>query len=98
MKKNIKTILSVSLAAMDLPSSSKIDIPIDLALDARDDSGQSNSTNFDDSNPSMEGIPAYAFCWHGDKGSFSLSSRRPDTSLTADLGAFSWYTSVLPLT
>ena len=66
MKKEIKSILSVSLAAMDLPSSSKIDIPVDLTLDVRDDSGDSDSANFDDSIPSMDGIPTYAFCWHGD--------------------------------
>ena len=66
MKKDIKSILSVSLAAMDAPSSSKIDIPIDLTLDVRDDSGDSDSTNFNDSIPCMDGIPAYAFCWHGD--------------------------------
>ncbi len=66
MKKDIKSILSVSLAAIDAPSSSKIDIPIDLTIDVRDDSGDSDSTNFDDSIPSMDGILAYAFCWHGD--------------------------------
>ncbi len=65
MKKDIKSILSVSLAATDAPSS-KIDIPIDITLDVRDDSGNSDSTNFDDSIPSMDGIPTYAFCWHGD--------------------------------
>jgi hypothetical protein len=66
MKKDIKSNLSVSLAAMDAPSSSKIGIPIDLTLNVRDDLGDSDSTNFDDSIPSMDGIPAYAFCWHGD--------------------------------
>ncbi len=66
MKKDIKSILSVSLAAMQAPSSSVIDIPIDLTLDVRDDSGDSDSKNFDDSIPSMDGIPDYAFCWHGD--------------------------------
>ena len=65
MKKDIKSILSVSLAAMEAPSSI-IDIPIDLTLDVRDDSGDSDSKNFDDSIPSMDGIPANAFCWHGD--------------------------------
>jgi len=65
---------------MDAPSSSKIGIPIDLTLDVRNDSGDSDSTNFDDSIPSMYGIPAYAFLlvWrHLIKGSFSLSSRWP---------------------
>ncbi len=65
MKKNIKSILSVSLAAMEAPPSN-INIPIDLTLDVRDDSGDSDSKNFDDSIPSMDGILANAFCWHGD--------------------------------
>jgi len=79
MKKDIKSILSVSLAAMDLPSSSKIDIPIDLTLDVHDDSGDSGSTNFDDSIPSMDGISALLFVGMEilHKGSFSLYSRRP---------------------
>jgi hypothetical protein len=58
LKKDIKSILSFSLAAMDLSSSSRIDIPIDLTLDVRDDSGDSDSTSFDDYIPSMDGIPA----------------------------------------
>ena len=74
MKKDIKSILLDSLAAMDLPSSSKIAIPIDLTLDVRDDSGDSDYTNFDDSIPSMDGIPTYDFCWHGDT---SLNVRSP---------------------
>ena len=48
MKKDVKSILSVSFAAMYAPFSSKIGIPIDLTLDVRDDSGDSDSTNFDD--------------------------------------------------
>ena len=79
MKKDIKSILSVSLAAMDAPSSSKIDIPIDLTLDVRDDSGDSDS----------KGLMILFLLWMGSqlmflvgmeilhKGSFSLSSRRP---------------------
>ncbi len=55
MKKQIKSILSVSLSAMELHSYSKIDISIDLILDVRDDSGESDSTIFDDSSPTMEG-------------------------------------------
>jgi hypothetical protein len=67
MKKDIKSLLSVSLAAMELPStSSKEDIPIDVCLDVRDDSGESDSTAFDDSIPSMDGIPINAFHWHGE--------------------------------
>ncbi len=34
------------LAAINLPCSSKIDIPVDLTLHARDDSGESDSCNF----------------------------------------------------
>ena len=66
MKKDIKSIISVPLDAMDLPSSSKIGIFVDLTLDVRDASGDSDSTHFDDSIHSMDGIPTYAFCWHGD--------------------------------
>ena len=67
MKKDIKSLLSVSLAAMELPSSSsKEDNPIDVCLDVRDDSGDSDSTAFDDSIPSMDGIPIDAFLWHGE--------------------------------
>ena len=66
MKKDIKSILSDSMVAMDAPSSPKIDIPIDLTLDVRDDSGDSDSTKFDAFIPSMDGIQAYAFCWHVD--------------------------------
>ncbi len=58
MKKDIKAILSVSLAAMEMTSSSKMVTPIDISLDVRDDSGDSDSTNFDDSIPSMDGIPS----------------------------------------
>ena len=87
MQKDIKSILSVSLAAMDLPSSSKIDILIDLTLDVREDSGESDPTNFDDSIPPMEGIPSYAFflawryfikvlspCFHGGPHPFDRRS------------------------
>ena len=66
MKKDFKSLLSVSLDAMELPSTSKIDIPIDACLDIRDDSGDSDSTAFDDSIPSMDGIPINAFHWHGE--------------------------------
>ncbi len=66
MKKDIKANLSVSMAAMEVPSSAKIDTPIDISFDVRDDSGDSDTTNFEDSIPSMDGIPSNAFSWHGD--------------------------------
>ena len=66
MKKDIKAILSVSLAAMEMPSSAKIDTPIDMSLDVREDSGDSDSTNFDDFISFMDGIPSNAFSWHGE--------------------------------
>jgi hypothetical protein len=66
MKKDIKGILSVSMAAMEVPSSAIIDTPIDISFDVRDDPGDSDTTNFDDSIPSMDGIPSNAFSWHGD--------------------------------
>ncbi len=54
------------MAAIEVPSSAKIDTPIDISFDVRDDSGDSDTTNFDDSIPSMDGIPSNAFSWHGD--------------------------------
>ena len=66
MKKDIKEILSVSMAAMEVPSSGKIYNPIDISFDVRDDLGDSDTTNFDESIPSMDGIPSNAFSWHGD--------------------------------
>ncbi len=66
MKKDIKAILTVYLAAMEVPSSAKINTPIDISLDVREDSGDSEYTNFDDSIPSMDGIPSNVVGWHGD--------------------------------
>ena len=66
MKKDIKSLLSVSLVAIKLSSTSKVNIPIDACLDVRDDSGDSDPTAFDDSIPSMDGIPINAFLWHGE--------------------------------
>ncbi len=76
-------------------------IPIDLTLDVRDDSSESDSTIFDDSIPRMDRIPAnnvFVGIEILHKGSFSLCSRRPSSSLTADLVAFLWYTYVISLT
>ncbi len=66
MKKDIKAILSVSLAAMEVTSISKASTPIDISIDVRDDSGDLDSTNLDDSIPTMDGIPSDTFNWHGE--------------------------------
>ncbi len=58
--------MSVSLAAMEVTSSSKMVTPIDISLDVRDDSDDLDSTNVDDYIPSMDGIPSNTFSWHGD--------------------------------
>jgi len=62
MKKYTKSLLFVSLAVMESPSTPKIDIPIDLSLEDHEDSGDSDSTNFADSIPSMDGVPPKPFC------------------------------------
>ena len=51
---------------MEVPSSAKIDTPIDISLQVREDSGDSDGTNFNDSIPSMDENPSTAFSWHGD--------------------------------
>ncbi len=51
---------------MEMTSSSKIVTPIDISLNVRDDSGDPDSINFDDSIPSMDGIPSNTLSWHGD--------------------------------
>ena len=66
MKKDIMALLSVSLVAMNVPSTSPFIVDKDLSLDARKDSDDSHSTHFDDSIPTMNGIPANAFSWHGE--------------------------------
>jgi hypothetical protein len=65
MKKDIKALLSVSLAAMNVPSSSPLVVDVDISLDPREDLDNSQSTHFGNSTPSMDRIPAKAFCWHG---------------------------------
>ena len=65
MKKDIKALLSVSLAAMDASSSKNNGVDKDIMLDARDDEDDSQSTLIDDSIPSMDGIMDQAFRWHG---------------------------------
>ena len=65
MKKDIKALLSVSLAAMDASSSKNNGVDKDITLDARDDEDDSPSTLIDDTIPSMDGIPDKDFHWHG---------------------------------
>ena len=65
MKKDVKAILSVSLAAMNVPSNTPLVVDKDIVLDAREDPTDSQSNHFDDSIPSMGGIPATDFHWHG---------------------------------
>jgi hypothetical protein len=65
MKKDVKSRLSVSLAAVNVPNTSPLVIEKDIVSDAREDSDDSQSTHFDDSIPSMDVIPATTFHWHG---------------------------------
>ncbi len=65
MKKDIKALLSVSMAAMNVSSSTTLDVDKDIVLDARDDMDDSHPTHFDDTIPSMDEIPVQAFHWHG---------------------------------
>ena len=65
MKKDIKALLSVSLAAMNASSSKNNEVDKDILLDARDDEDDSQFTHVDDTIPSMDGIPNQAFHWHG---------------------------------
>ncbi len=70
-------------------------------FDIRDD--KSSSTTFDildDSIPIVEGVSSNTFSWPEELSYevfFSLA-RRPINTMTADLVAVSWHTSVLPLT
>ncbi len=74
MKKDVKALLSVSLAAMNAPSSKPLMVDKDIYLDAREESNVPHSNHFDDSIPSMDEIPVNAFSWHGEtlQGSFSF--------------------------
>ena len=65
MKKDIKAILSVSLAAMDASSSKINEVDKDDMVDARDDKDDSQSNLIDDTIPLMDGIPIQAVYWHG---------------------------------
>ena len=65
MKKDIKALLSVSLAAMDASSSKINEVDKDDMVDARDDKDDSQSNLIDDTIPLIDGIPIQAFHWHG---------------------------------
>ncbi len=64
MKKDVNALLSVSLAAMNV-SSSTTAVDKEIVFDAPEDVDESHSTHFDDSIPSMDGIRVEAFQWHG---------------------------------
>ncbi len=66
MKKDVKAFRSVSFSAMNVPFTTLF-VLVDKGIvsDAREDSDDSESTHFDDSIPSMDGIPATTFHWHG---------------------------------
>jgi len=61
MKKDVKALLSVSLTAMNIPSTTPLVVDKDIVSHAREDSDDSQSTHFDDFIPSMDGIPATTF-------------------------------------
>ena len=63
MKKDVNALFSVSLAAMNVASSTTT-VDKDIVFDAREDVDDSHSTRFDNSIPSMDGIPIEAFQWH----------------------------------
>ena len=65
MKKDIKALLSVSLAAMDASSSKINEVDKDVMVDARDDKDDSQSNLIDDTIHLMDEIPIQAFHWHG---------------------------------
>jgi hypothetical protein len=65
MKNDVEALLFVSLAAMNVPSNTPLIVDKDIISDAREESEDSQSTHFDYSIPSMDGIPATTFHWHG---------------------------------
>ena len=67
MKIDVKSILPVSLASMDQPSTSKADISLEENIDIRNDSGVSDTTDVgDDYIPFTDGIPFNVGRWHGE--------------------------------
>jgi hypothetical protein len=81
MKRDVKSLLSVPLAAMGHPSSSNVDTPSELSLCIRDDLEIRISSDIvDDYIPLIDGIPTSTFRWHGEASYSSLFSpitRRP---------------------
>ena len=99
MKRDIKSILSVSLPAMDQPSTSILSTSLDVSLVyVRVDDVVSDDAD-DDSFPFTEGIPSNMFCWSEAtiRGSF-YNSCMDGLLPTADVVSISWCTLVLPLT
>ncbi len=83
MKKDVKALLSVSLAAMNVPSPKPLMVDKDMYLVAREESNVPQSTHFDDFIPSVDGIPVNAFSWHGEtsQGSFSFFNIRASATM-----------------
>ncbi len=65
MKEDIKAFLSVSLAALNVPSTTPLVVDKCIVLDVREDPIDSQSNQFEDSIPLMGVIPSTAFHWHG---------------------------------
>jgi hypothetical protein len=66
MKRDVKSLLSILLAAMDHPSTSNVGIPLKLSMDVCGDSSISDSTLYAirDSMSVTDGIPLHVFLWH----------------------------------
>ncbi len=62
--KDVNALLSVYLAAMNVLSTTPLVVDKNIISDAREDSDDSQSTHFDDSITSLDGIPATTFHWH----------------------------------
>ncbi len=65
MTKDVKALLSVSLADMNVSFIARLIADKDIISDDREDSDDSQSTPFDDYIPSMDGNPDTTFHWHG---------------------------------
>ena len=100
MKKDIKALLSISLAAMNVPSSTPLVVDVDISLDPRENLDDSQSTYFGNSIPSMDGISRLKhFVGMDNYTRFVLLffSRRSFPTNRRSC-SFLWYTCVLPLT
>jgi hypothetical protein len=101
MKRDVKSLLSVSLAIMKLPSpimNASLALPFDIRVD------ESTSTTFDvfdDSIPIVERRGLYEFISMARRtfliGMSFLFTAAHQLTMTADLVYVSWYTFVLPL-